>query len=172
MDFQGLDIAIAQLVARKMGYKSILSDKASKEREETVQKFVKSCLDALCSHLKTYLEKLNQIATVLDRDINTAWELKEHSAPVIGEYERLRIDHWLASWLAITDEDTSSADKLPTTLDEVEELAWNKKLRFRKLNEELDAKRRECAMLTAEIFAKHAEVAARLCIPEIQSFFV
>lgn len=164
-----LGSAISHFFASRAAYVAVSQQRSDKETRDMIQERMVSCLNVVHHHLGEYVATLDRIATRLEaHGVDAVWDMRKNVIEVIEEYERLRIDHWLAFYLAIIDEDTSSADVLPATLDEVHDLLNQGKLCFRKLPDEEDTKRRECAMRTAEIYSKHAEIAAQLSLPDLE----
>lgn len=164
--------AIASFFARREAYIAVSQKNATKEKEEQIQHDIETCLDAVHRHLSEYAATLDRYAARLDSEgLKAVWDMRDSVIEVVDEYERLRIDHWLAFYLAIIDEDASSAEALPTSLEEFNDLFQKGKLCFRELSDQQDLKRRQCAKRTAEIYTKHYEIGLHLALPQLEETF-
>lgn len=155
-------------IGRYLGYALVdtAEDAAMVESRQTFERRVSERLDALYEHSRRYCVLLDELAKRLD---GIAEDGEVHQATqVLEEYEALRKEHWLAFWLVFIDDDASDIEVIPTTLEEVVALVKANRVRFRKLDEPRDELRRQCAMLTAQIYEKHRVLAWRWGLEEIQ----
>ena len=156
---------MAGMLARYLDYGRVKKAERAPERKRAQQQRIKDHLDTLYGHLVCYIALLDELVRTME--IVEGEDAVLGAARTVEVHEILRRELWLALWLAFIDDDASGIDVMPIAMDELAELVKAGRVQLHKLDGPSDERRRQCAMLTAQIYDKHGVLAGRWGLEEI-----
>ncbi|KAK0714752.1 hypothetical protein B0H67DRAFT_644586 [Lasiosphaeris hirsuta] len=173
--------SIKQVVADVLSYQprfELAAAQAEERERENIRRQLDQLLLVLHGHLLMFCSALDTLASKLQTAEAQHLFLSETTSPearvlrrqaweTVEEYEDLKNEYWLSFWLTFIDDDASDIEAMPVTMQEVENVIQSGRVRFHQLEDESDARRRECALLTAQIMGKYEVAKDKLSMNDV-----